>query len=660
MLGSRLQVTVAIIIVATASAAVLWDVPLPETSSTASPELTTFSSEQEFRSYVQQRETGTSYLGSAQSARSVQEQAATTDGTEADAGGSGGSQETTVERYSDTNIQEEGVQEPDMLKGDGETFFYSPDSPTYTTVRRSDVYYPGTQEANISTFDALPPENLSSVGEIPDNGDMFLHEDQLVVLTGDAVVGYDVTTPSSPEEEYRIEMNGSIVDARRIEGEIVLVQQQSVSRDRPCPIRPATGVSVACSSIYHPADPVPVDTTYTAMRIGVDDGDIDSTATMVGTDRNTEIYMSQNNLYLTYLDRASYSNLLIDYLTTDGRELVSDSLADRLEQIDEYDLTEQAKMTEIEQRLDQYLNSLSDDRRYELQDELESGLANYTAERKRQLTSTGIVKVGLDDLDVVANGEVPGQTLNQFSMDEHEGNLRIATTVGESGFASRQVDSANDLYVLGEDLQVRGSITDMGVTERIYSARFIDDTGYLVTFRQIDPFHVLDLSDPDNPTLEGELKLPGYSSYLHPLSEDRVLGIGEEDRQPKAVIFDVADPSDPVVENDYILEDYSSAIGQSHHAFLIDRRHEVFFLPSNSGGNIFNYTDGLEKITQIQIDDPQRARYVNDYLYIFSDHEVAVVDETDWSVVNTIRYRNETTYQDPYPIPEPRPDSGLE
>lgn len=651
MLESRLHLTVAIAVLAATGALVLGDVP--DLSSSPTTELTTFDSDQDFRSYIQQRSTDSSYGAS----RMQESQAAlesSTDGVEGDTGGTAGG-ETTVERYSGTNIQVEGVHEPDMLKGDGETFFYSPGTPSYQTIRTESVYYPGTQPANISTFDALPGANLSTIGQIPEDGDLLLHGETLVVLTNNAVVGYDVSDPEEPTEEYRVDMNGSIVDARRIDGDIILVQQQSIRQSGPCPISPASGLTVACTDVYHPRDPVPVDTTYTAMRISIDEGSISDSTTMVGSDRNTNLYMSNNNLYLTYLDQMSYANLLITYLTTDGRDLIGDDLAEGLKELDSYDISEQAKMEELQYRLQQYINDLSDKERRDLETNLEQGLGNYTAERKRQITTTGIVKVELGDgLPMQANGQVPGQTLNQFSMDENDGNLRIATTVGESGILGRQVESANDMYILDSQLDVRGSIKDMGVTERIYSARFIGDKGYLVTFRRIDPFHVMDLSDPDNPTLEGELKLPGFSSYLHPLSDDRVLGLGEEDNQPKAVVFDVSDPSDPVVETDYILNDYSSAVGQSHHAFLIDRRHEIFFWPSSSGGNIFNYSDGLEKVTTVKINDPQRARYVNDNLYVFSDHEVAVVDETDWSTVKTIRYRNNTAIQSPSPMPEPR------
>ena len=85
----------------------------------------------------------------------------------------------------------------------------------------------------------------------------------------------------------------------------------------------------------------------------------------------------------------------------------------------------------------------------------------------------------------------------------------------------------------------------MGKDERIYSARFIGDKGYLVTFKQVDPFYVLDLSNPKKPEIKGELKIPGYSSYLHPISDDLILGIGKEGSVVKVSLFDVSDPTNP-------------------------------------------------------------------------------------------------------------------
>ena len=152
-----------------------------------------------------------------------------------------------------------------------------------------------------------------------------------------------------------------------------------------------------------------------------------------------------------------------------------------------------------------------------------------------------------------ASGSVEGHLLNQFAMDEFEGFLRVATTMGSPWGGD---DSESQVVVLGERngvLTQVGAVGDMGEGERIYSVRFIGATGYVVTFRQVDPLYVLDLRDPENPTVSGELKIPGYSAYLHPLGDGLLLGVGQDADSDgrtlgaKATLFDVSDPANPRV-----------------------------------------------------------------------------------------------------------------
>jgi uncharacterized secreted protein with C-terminal beta-propeller domain len=239
-------------------------------------------------------------------------------------------------------------------------------------------------------------------------------------------------------------------------------------------------------------------------------------------------------------------------------------------------------------------------------------------------------------LNLEASGTVTGKPLNQFSLDEYEDNLRVATTVGSNwwwfGFGdggARQ--SANDIYILDEDLRLRGELTDLGLEERIYSARFIEDKGYLVTFKQIDPFFVLDLSNPDNPKKSGELKIPGYSSYLHPITKDKILGIGEENNKVKVSLFDVSDPKNPQEISKYSLDEYYSEISSTHHAFLLDKKHQIFFLPGVKGGYIFSYAgDNLKLEKAVSDISARRAIYINDYLYVIGENNLVVLDEKNW------------------------------
>lgn len=156
-----------------------------------------------------------------------------------------------------------------------------------------------------------------------------------------------------------------------------------------------------------------------------------------------------------------------------------------------------------------------------------------------------------DKAEYVASGEVPGYLLSQWSMSEHDGDLRVATTDHTADWSEE-----SQVTILREDgeanLEQIGQVGGLGKGERIYAVRFIADKGYVVTFRQIDPLYTIDASDPTAPTVAGELKIPGYSAYLHPIGEGMLLGVGREGNDEGQVfgtqlsIFDVTDIANPV------------------------------------------------------------------------------------------------------------------
>jgi uncharacterized secreted protein with C-terminal beta-propeller domain len=320
----------------------------------------------------------------------------------------------------------------------------------------------------------------------------------------------------------------------------------------------------------------------------------------------------------------------------ENEDLFDDDLIEDVENLVEMDISQSAKMTELEQISSRFMNSMDDDELYEFENEMEDRSRDYNKENLRDLDRTGIAKVDIDVMEPEASGAVPGRTLNQFSMDEYDGYLRVATTVGNS-FMSGSAETENDVYILDEDLDITGQARGMGLDERIYSVRFIGDKGYVVTFKQIDPFYVLDLSDPTKPSIEGELKIPGFSSYLHPLKNDLILGVGEENGKVKLALFDVSNPSDPVEKDKYIMSDYWSEVGNNHRAFLQDSLFEVFFIPTGNGGNIFSYED--EKITLVKSVSGsriKRALFIEDNFYIIGEEEIEVLDEETWDRVNSV------------------------
>ncbi len=541
-----------------------------------------------------------------------EDQATTAADGDAAASDSGGG----ADRHAETNVQEAALDEPDVLKTDGETVYYA------------DRRHRGTL-GSTAVVDASEPADPSVTGEINTGGELLLADDTLVVFKRSAIYGYDVTDRSDPERTWTTALDGHVEAARLYDGDVYLVVADHVSPDDPCPIEPAgdDGPEVACTDVHYPTEQNDANTVYTTMRVDPENGEVEDAVSFLGSSRTTATYVSENAVYLTYADAPSRADLRLEFLLSDGRAHLDDEAIDRLEQLRSYDLSEAATRAEIRAILDDWRAGLERSERRTAERDLEEAWKSYATENLRQFSRTGVVEVGIDgDLAVDAAGAVPGTPLNQWSMDEHDGHLRVATTVRAPG-----VDAENDLYVLDDDLETVGSVTGMGVDERIYSVRYVGETAYVVTFRQIDPFHVIDVSDPENPQLEGELKLPGFSTYMHPLGDDRVLGIGEEGGKVKAVIFDASDPSNPVVEDDVILEDRWSAVQESHTAFLIDERHGVFFLPGSEGGHVFAYEDGLERVTTVETNGPaMRATYLDDYLYVFGEDELVVVDETTW------------------------------
>lgn len=200
---------------------------------------------------------------------------------------------------------------------------------------------------------------------------------------------------------------------------------------------------------------------------------------------------------------------------------------------------------------------------------------------------------------LVATGHVDGWLLNQFSVDEHDGRLRIATTQvvyevvpGSDGRFVRQQRRFTNLFVLeqsGAELAVVGRIENLAPTEAIKSVRFLDDRAYVTTFRVVDPLFAVDLSEPTNPTVEGALKIPGYSDYLHPVGEDYLIGIGRDADEitgrvglPQISLFYVGDLSAPTLVDQVTMEDVAWANSEAlwdHHAVAYFAGHHVLTIP---------------------------------------------------------------------------------
>ncbi|NCC76927.1 MAG: hypothetical protein EOM08_10890, partial [Clostridia bacterium] len=187
--------------------------------------------------------------------------------------------------------------------------------------------------------------------------------------------------------------------------------------------------------------------------------------------------------------------------------------------------------------------------------DLENGRAMDEIWPRPSETHTEIYRFSLADGQIkpAGQGSVPGTVIGQYSFDEYEGYLRVATTTGQA-WSGRADPSENHVFVLDQDLKRVGEVTGLAEGETIRSVRFIGPLGYVVTFRTTDPLFVIDLHDPQRPKVAGELKIPGYSAYLHPFGDDRLIGIGYDvgldgdiafEKGLKVSLFDIADPTRP-------------------------------------------------------------------------------------------------------------------
>lgn len=230
-----------------------------------------------------------------------------------------------------------------------------------------------------------------------------------------------------------------------------------------------------------------------------------------------------------------------------------------------------------------------------------------------QKTTVYKFNIKRNQVDYQGKNSVPGTILNQFSMDEHNDHFRIATTKGDVWNETEK--STSNVYVLDDQLKQVGAVEGIAPGERIYSTRFMGDRAYMVTFKKIDPFFVLDLSDPKKPTVLGKLKIPGYSDYLHPYDENHIIGIGKEAMEAenadfawyqgmKMALFDVSDPENPKEISKVLIGDRGtdSPVLYDHKAFLFSKERNLLVLPVT-----------LAELTQQQRDEVRQPGWAPPY-----------------------------------------------
>ncbi len=296
------------------------------------------------------------------------------------------------------------------------------------------------------------------------------------------------------------------------------------------------------------------------------------------------------------------------------------------------------------------------------------GLPIFTDIPERPSISTQIERFAIEDDGTVkssAVGAVPGVLNNSFSLDEHDGLLRIATE--KSWWSVSADDDGTNIYVLtqtGDAFEVIGGVNGLAPGEQIYAVRFAGNRGYVVTFRRVDPLFVVDLSEPTAPQVLGELKTPGYSQYLHVIDENHLIGIGRDADQQTGLyqglivsLFNVSDPVNPLVQDRYEFEGGRTTFSpfaednpwdlRDHHAISYFAESGILALPIYSKHNhwveqgdqpIFespqqsavrtlriDRVNGIEELDSIPFDSrADRTVRIGEHLYSLSNEELKV------------------------------------
>lgn len=241
---------------------------------------------------------------------------------------------------------------------------------------------------------------------------------------------------------------------------------------------------------------------------------------------------------------------------------------------------------------------------------------------------TSIVRADIDNGNIAfaEKGSIRGHVLNQFSMDEKDGYLRVAATANIKG------KDVNYLYVLDDDLKVVGKLKGFAAGEEIKAVRFMGETAYVITYEQTDPLFVIDLKDPKEPKMLGSVEITGFSSLLVPAGDGKLIGIGmstsegefgEMDDGLKIALFDISDPLEPKVLDSREYKDRSSDAQYDHKALVVNKDEGWYALPymswSDETGGVLQFRisgDRLEETADFTGETGiDRCLYIEDYIY---------------------------------------------
>ena len=619
-------------------------------------------------------------------------------------------------QYSGTNNQVANVDEADIIKTDGK-YIYTITGQTLFIINA----FPGDEAEIVNTIDFenslsgvfVSGDHLAVFGNFYDLD--YFKEIGYIPRRGGMMFFniYDISDRENPQllKEYKFE--GAYFQARLYNDHVYFVTTTFPDGrgEYPTPIimEGDTVRSMPVSDIYY--FPVPYDSIQLATVHSVNLADpsdaISSKALAVEWDN--KLYMSENNIYITHTEHINewelrqevMMDLIESQLTAEDRALI-----EKIRSTDDDVLSQPEKKQKIWQVYASYSDYLPSDEQTEFQKEVDSRVSEILEEYK-SMSYTIINRLSVEDGEVTveATGKVPGSLNNQFSMDEHDGVLRVATTIQpfwnrwvgppipiEPAVAEdvivvakeeierriapvERTQTTNNVYALDASLNIIGELEGLAAGEQIYSTRFIGDKLYMVTFRQVDPFFVIDLSDPTDIKSLGELKIPGFSRYLHPYDENTIIGIGRDatdlgqQQGLKISLFDVTDVENPKEIAKFVTkEQYSQSTAEyEHKAFLFDREKELLVIPAYSydwdyrGNNRQRYNGAMvfrinrDEIVMRGIVDHsgntenywsaavERSLWIEDLLYTKSPNLLRINEIDDLSSVKNITLKSKNS-----------------
>jgi len=599
--------------------------------------------------------------------------------------------------YSTTNVQVENVDEPDYLKNDSKY--------VYIVSRNT-----------LSIIDAYPAESAKLILKIALDiesqyiQNMFLNDDRLVIFyngqSDDEIIPQfdfvprrsyssvthaliiDVSDKENPNILKDYSIDGHFRDARMIGDYAYFVTNSNVDYQYPrLPVIMESSVRIMTPEAFYFDNVEQFSNFNTLTAIDIFGDTVNSETFLMGY--TGAFYVSEDNFYLTYqqsMPFGFYENSSRDRFFDVIVPLLPSDIQSEIKAIqNDSSMNASTKWIKISELMQKSYNEMDKNDKEKLFEKIKEALTEYDVKTQEETRKTIIHKISIDEgeIEYVAKGSVPGRLLNQFSMDQSGDRFRVATTT-EIYTQYEGTIRSNAVYILDEQLNIVGGLDEIAPDESIFSARFIGDRLYLVTFQQIDPFFVIDLST-DTPKILGELKIPGFSNYLHPYDEEHIIGIGRDTKEIeegrvqqlgiKIALFNVADVNNPKVVDDIIIGDsstYSEALN-NHKAFFFDKTRGVLSIPVSGDVENLNeissskmfapdynrwngfYVFDLDRLDGFDIkgtinhsaDDSRyygmgnaRTFYIDDVLYTASDGYLKMNSFNDLEEINSIKLEN--------------------